>query len=103
MAGTAHQTWNRHLILAEIKIRFGSLQAFAARTPLGVGHYSVALGRSYPKAESIIARALGVPAQDLWPDRYDAKGCRRRKTSSSRGSVKASQKPVPQTDMEKPA
>ncbi|WP_413813701.1 helix-turn-helix domain-containing protein [Mesorhizobium sp. Root1471] len=69
--------WDRHAILAEIKRRHGSLKAFADRTPVSASDISVALGSSYPKAEKAIATALGIPARDLWPDRYWPNGRRR--------------------------
>lgn len=71
------QIWDRHSILAEIKRRFGSLDAFAKTTPLPISHFSVALQRPYLKAERLIGRALNVPLNQLWPDRYDAKGHRK--------------------------
>lgn len=78
MTDTPTQSWNRHLILAEIKIRFGSLQALADTTAIDAAHLSVALGAPYPKGERIISRALGIKPQLLWPDRYDATGRRLR-------------------------
>lgn len=84
---TPTRIWNRHLILAEIKQRYGSLRAFAARTPLSPKHFSVALGSPYPKAEKLISRALGVPMRELWPDRYDAAG---RRLPNRRKAAKAS-------------
>ncbi|MCF8064422.1 MAG: helix-turn-helix domain-containing protein [Desulfarculaceae bacterium] len=35
---------------------------------------SLALRRPYPKMEAIIAKALGLPPAELWPDRYDQQG-----------------------------
>jgi len=87
VTGTPTQTWDRHSILAEIKRRYGSLNAFAATTKLDAAHFSVALGAPYPKAERIISRALGVPLNQLWPDRYDTAG---RRLSSRRSAAKAS-------------
>lgn len=84
---TPTQHWDRHSILAEIKRRFGSLNAFAATTSLDAAHFSVALGQPYPKAEKLISRALGVPLGQLWPERYDAKG---RRLSSRAVAAKAS-------------
>jgi lambda repressor-like predicted transcriptional regulator len=75
--------------LAEIKRRFGSLDAFAKTTPLPAGHFSVALQRPYLKAERLIGKALNVPLHQLWPDRYDAKGHRKPLSSSPR-TAKAS-------------
>ena len=88
MTDTPTQSWDRHSILAEIKRRFGSLQALADRAGIGAAHLSVALGAPYPKGERVIARALGVPVHLLWPDRYDAKG---RRLPSRPATPKASQ------------
>lgn len=33
-----------------------------------------ALRQPYPKAERIIARAIGVEPHEIWPSRYDADG-----------------------------
>jgi len=35
---------------------------------------SVALGKTYPKAETVIASALGLTPQELWPERYAKDG-----------------------------
>lgn len=35
---------------------------------------SVALGKAYPKAEAVIASALGLTPQELWPERYAKDG-----------------------------
>ncbi|QDB99676.1 transcriptional regulator [Mesorhizobium sp. 8] len=83
MTDTPTQCWNRHLILAEIKIRYGSLQALAVTAGIEPGHLSVALGAPYPKGERVISRALGVQPHLLWPDRYDAKGRRLRSRSTA--------------------
>jgi Ner family transcriptional regulator len=88
VTGTPTQHWDRHSILAEIKRRFGSLNALAARAGIAPGHLSVALGEAYPKGERIISRALGIKPQLLWPDRYDAKGHRLRSRPTA---AKASQ------------
>lgn len=74
--------WDRHAILAEIKRRHGSLNKFAALTPLSPSEISAALGSSYPKAERAIASALNISIQALWPDRYLPNG--RRRTNPNR-------------------
>ena len=42
----------------------------------GVSRHAVglALRKPYPKMEAIIARALGLPPAELWPERYDQQG-----------------------------
>jgi Ner family transcriptional regulator len=90
LEGDKPKKWNRHLILATIKDRFGSLTEFAATTPLSRGHFSVAARRPYPKAEAFISQALDVPLNQLWPDRYDATGRRRRRASRQSGNSQRS-------------
>jgi Ner family transcriptional regulator len=91
VTGTPTHVWDRHSILAEIKRRYGSLNEFAATTEMDAAHFSVALAAPYPKAERVIAGALGVPRHHLWPDRYDADG-RRLSTRSRPKRSKASRK-----------
>lgn len=42
------------------------------------GYHATAAGRalrtSWPDMEKIIAEAIGVPAPEIWPDRYDPNG-----------------------------
>ena len=73
----APQTWDRHAILAEIKRRFGSLRALSQSVSYPEARLSLALASPYPDAERVIARALEVPAAQLWPDRYWPNGRRR--------------------------
>jgi len=74
--------WNRHTILAALKIKYGSLKAFAATTPFTIGQMSVALGMAYPSVDRAIARGLERPLHELWPDRYNADGTRKASPSS---------------------
>lgn len=83
MARTTSKTWDRHAILAAIKRRYGSMAALAERHGTDRRHLTVALGRPYLKAEAIIAKALGVSASELWPDRYGATASARRKKATA--------------------
>lgn len=76
---TTSKGWDRHGILAAIKRRYGTLTRMAERFDADVRHVTVALRRPYPKAEKVISQALGVPAQELWPDRFDKAGRRLRR------------------------
>lgn len=68
---------DRHAILAEIKRRWGSLQAMSRATGISASKVSAALGSPYPEVEKQIATAFGQPVQALWPDRYWPNGRRR--------------------------
>ena len=53
---------------------------------------SQALHRSYPKAERILAEAVGVPPEVIWPSRYRARMAEKsvsNKTDSSKSRVRA--------------
>ena len=84
--------YDRHAILAEIRRRFGSSRALAEKANLTPSEISAALGSPYPKAEKAIAKALGLPVQTLWPDRYWPNGRPRRGSHSKTNRVAASQK-----------
>ncbi|CAA0111455.1 Uncharacterised protein [BD1-7 clade bacterium] len=65
------EDWHPEDIKAEIRKRCGSVAALAQangyekpRTFLNV------LRMKYPKVEAIIADAIGVPAAEIWPSRY---------------------------------
>ncbi|HEV7345735.1 MAG TPA: helix-turn-helix domain-containing protein [Devosia sp.] len=98
VTSTAPETWDRHGILAAIKRRYGSLTGLAERYKTDKRHLSVALHRPYPKAEQVIARALAVPARELWPDRFDAAGHRKRRQKAARPAQSQSKNSTSQTE-----
>lgn len=69
--------WDRHAILAEIKRRYGSLRGLADATQLTASELSASLSAPYPKADRVIAAALGQTVAALWPNRYWPNGRRR--------------------------
>jgi len=70
-------------IVASLKKRGKSLRALSAHYGYAVGTLQQALQRPYPKAERLIALALGMRPEQIWPSRYAAplmpSGHRRRK------------------------
>lgn len=72
---SAQQDWHRAHILAELKIAGWSLSrlcrhhGYASRATL-----TNALTRPWPKGQRIIAAAIGVPPQAIWPSRYNPDG-----------------------------
>lgn len=70
----ASQDWHKADIKAALHKRDITLKGLT----LANGYRSVdavaqALHRPYPKAERIIARALGIKPETIWPSRYTAK------------------------------
>lgn len=62
--------WHRADIVAALKKKGWSLRALSIKSELGASTLKAALDRPYPKAESIIAAAIGVAPEVIWPERY---------------------------------
>ena len=68
--------WHPADIVAAIWKRGTSLQKMAREhePPYANTALTLALRRPWPKAERMIADVIGVPAQQIWPSRYNADG-----------------------------
>lgn len=75
--------WPREYLIAELHRRGLSLRALSFRNGYARNTLLDALDRSYPKAEAIIAKALGLHPAKIWPSRY----ARRRKRNRDRKRV----------------
>ena len=64
------QDWHRADIVAELRKRNMSLAELGRVNHLSSSTLKNALDKRYPKAEKIIADALGIAPQDIWPSRY---------------------------------
>jgi Ner family transcriptional regulator len=77
------EDWHPADIVAALRKKQWSLQQLAAvngyRSRTAIAH---ALHRPYPKAEGIIAEALGVEPKEIWPTRYNADGTTNRTPGS---------------------
>ncbi|AYV14360.1 transcriptional regulator [Shewanella algae] len=62
--------WHRQDILAEVRKACGSLTKLSKSHGLASNTLQNALDRKWPKGEQIIAKAIGVPAAEIWPSRY---------------------------------
>ena len=89
------QTWDRFSIKAEVQRRGESLTGLAIDAGLEESACRVALVRRNIRGEQAIAAFLGVPVEDLWPDRYKAP---KRKTIAERRRL-ASQKQASAVDI----
>lgn len=70
----ASKDWHRADIKAAVHKRGLTFTELSRRAGyLSADTCSQALHRSYPKAERIIAAAIGVPPEDIWPTRYAAR------------------------------
>ncbi|MCF8578994.1 helix-turn-helix domain-containing protein [Enterobacter ludwigii] len=70
-----HQNWHPADIIAALKKHGTSLAALSRKAGLSSSTLANALTRPWPKGEWIIAQALNIPPDVIWPERYfDEKG-----------------------------
>lgn len=61
--------WHRADVVAALKRQGWTVRALSRKHQLSEYTLYTALDRSYPKGERIIAEALGLNVQDIWPER----------------------------------
>lgn len=66
----AKRGWHKEDIKAAIRKKGVTLKQLSVRHGLPSAATRTALSHSYTSAETVIAEFLGVPASDLWPERY---------------------------------
>lgn len=70
----APKDWHKEDIKAAIRKTGTTMKGLAiANGYRSVDACSQALHRPYPKVERIIAKAIGVPPETIWPTRYNVK------------------------------
>lgn len=67
---SAQADWHRADVVAALHKKGWSLRALSRQSGLSDGTLKSALDRPYPKAEKIIAAAIGIEAREIWPNRY---------------------------------
>jgi Ner family transcriptional regulator len=67
------QDWHRADIVAALRKRGISLAQLSRNQGLAPRTLNNAFERHYPKAERIIAKALDMVPEQLWPSRYEGK------------------------------
>jgi len=68
------EDWHPAIVVARLRMAGWSLRSLSVRHGLTHSTLQKANSQPYPHAERIIARAIGVKPQDIWPSRYDANG-----------------------------
>ena len=64
--------WHQADIIASLKKAGTNMSALSEANGYSRNGLRNALYRPYPKAENIIAKAIGVTPKDIWPTRYSA-------------------------------
>ncbi|WP_315902134.1 helix-turn-helix domain-containing protein [Serratia liquefaciens] len=62
--------WHRADVVAEVRKKGTSLSALGRKNGLSSHTLKNALDKHYPHAEVIIATAIGLNPEDIWPSRY---------------------------------
>lgn len=62
--------WRSADIIAGLKKRGTSLSALSRQAGLASSTLANALTRRWPKGERLIAEALGIAPEQIWPSRY---------------------------------
>ena len=62
--------WHRAEIVCELRKRGWSLRRLGVANGLSVHSLKAALDKPWPNGERIIADAIGVAPEDIWPSRY---------------------------------
>lgn len=65
--------WHRADIIAALKKQGWSIRALAAQANVHPTTLYGALVKPYPKSERVIADALGMKPEQIWPQRYAAR------------------------------
>lgn len=67
---SAPADWHRADVVAAIHKKGWSLRELSRQSGLSAGTLKSALDRPYKKAEGIIAAAIGMSPEEIWPERY---------------------------------
>jgi len=62
--------WHSADIVAALKKAGWSLRQLSVANDYKPGTLNLAMRKKWPKAESIIAKAIGLPPWAIWPSRY---------------------------------
>jgi Ner family transcriptional regulator len=73
-AGSNPEDWHPADVLAALKKRGHSLAGLSVANGYHPTAAGKALKQSWPAVERIVAAALGVMPQEIWPSRYDDEG-----------------------------
>ncbi|MDH2896783.1 helix-turn-helix domain-containing protein [Rahnella variigena] len=65
-----NKDWHQADIIAAIKKKGTTMAAVSRRAGLSSSTLSNALTRKWPKGERLIADAIGVKTETIWPSRY---------------------------------
>jgi len=71
--GTKSADWHRADIIAAVRKAGWNLSSLSRHHGYEQPILRFALDRKWPKGERLIAEAIGIPPQSIWPSRYEEK------------------------------
>ena len=74
--------WHPADVLAALKKRGHSLAGLSVANGYHPTAAGKALKQAWPAMERLIAAAIGVPAREIWPSRYDSSGRPKQRTKT---------------------
>ncbi len=81
--------WHPERVKAALRMRGITLSALSLRHGLNQNTVGIVLRRPAARVQAIIAAALQLTPQTIWPSRYEADGTPRRRGNYSRGRAAA--------------
>lgn len=69
-AGASFSDWHKETIMAEVRKIHGSLAELSRQHGLASGTLTNTLSRNWVRGEEIIAQAIGISPEVIWPSRY---------------------------------
>ena len=74
----APQDWHKADIKAALEKAGFTLRGLARSKGMSPNYFVYCLAVPSPKAQALLAQAIGLPPQDIWPSRYEPDGSPRR-------------------------
>lgn len=72
------QDWHRADIKAALEKAGYTLRRLAIQHDLAPGYFRSPLNQPHPRAQALLAKAIGVQPQAIWPSRYEPNGMPKR-------------------------
>jgi len=79
--------WDPADIVAALRKKGWSVRGLSVHHDYRSGVLSDAIRRRWPRGQELIAEAIGVPAEKIWPSRYIAKDTKRRRSVPARAAA----------------
>ena len=81
--------WHPAYIVYQLRLKGLSFRRLARINGYAQGSATLVTSVAWPKMEHLVARAIGVPPQQIWPSRYEPDGSPKRGLHSRKRSSSA--------------